>query len=75
MNLLEEQLTSEEPRENVDATTSTILAQRQRRESIISGSAKIQKLGETLLNELKRVSTRSPNDKACLYKLVGGYLG
>lgn len=58
MDALEEQLTSEEPRENVDAAPSTILQQQQRRESVISGSAKIQKLGQTLLNELKRVSIR-----------------
>ena len=56
MDNLEEQLTSEEPRENVDASTSTILQQQQRRESIISSSAKTQKLGRTLLDELKRVS-------------------
>jgi hypothetical protein len=53
---LEEQLTSEEPKENVDASPSTILQQQQRRESIISSSAKTQKLGQTLLDELKRVS-------------------
>ena len=59
MDNLEEQLTSEEPRENVDASTSTILQQQQRRESIISSSAKTQKLGRTLLDELKRVSHHS----------------
>ena len=56
MDNLEEQLSSEEPRENVDASSSTILQQQQRRESIISSSAKTQKLGQTLLDELKRVS-------------------
>ena len=56
MNNLEEQLTSEEPGENVDATSSTVLSQQQTREGIISASAKIQKLGQMLMSELKRVS-------------------
>lgn len=56
MDNLEEQLTSEEPKENVNASPSTILQQQQRRESIISSSAKTQKMGQTLLDELKRVS-------------------
>lgn len=55
MAILEEQLTSEEPKENVDATHTTVAQQQQKRESIISSSAKIQKLGKTLLDELKRV--------------------
>ena len=57
MNNLEEQLTSEEPGENVDAVPSTVLNQQQRRESIISASAKVQKSGQVLMEELKRVST------------------
>ena len=55
MNNLE--LTSEEPRENVDVVSSTVLNQQQRRESIISASAKVQKSGQVLMDELKQVST------------------
>ena len=61
MDNLEEQLTSEEPRENVNASPHTVLQQQQRRESIISSSAKTQKLGQAVLDELKRVSFGNAN--------------
>lgn len=65
---LEEQLTSEEPKENVDASPSTVAQQQQRRDSIISSSAKTQKLGLTLLDELKRVCfARSKFSTHCIF--------
>ena len=50
------QLTSDEPRENVDASNVMMARQQQIRDSIISGSAKVQKEGQVLLDELRRVS-------------------
>ena len=56
MDELQAQLTSDEPRENVDASNTMMARQQQIRDSMISGSAKVQKEGQVLLDELRRVS-------------------
>lgn len=56
LNDLESQLTSDEPKENVDASELMFARQRQSREAIIAASDRLQKDARMLMEQLQRVS-------------------
>ena len=53
---LTNQLTSDEPKENVDASPAMLARQEQLRDAILSASGQMQKESQTLLEELGKVS-------------------
>lgn len=53
---LTNQLTSDEPKENVDASPAMLARQEQLRDAILSASGQMQKESRTLLEELGKVS-------------------
>ena len=52
---LEEELTSDEPCENSEARPETVMRQRQERENIKSKIRAVEREGDSVLEELKRV--------------------
>ena len=55
---LEEELTSDEPYENTEARPETVMRQRQERENIKSKIRAVEREGDSVLEELKRVRRR-----------------
>lgn len=55
---LTNQLTSDEPKENVDASPTMLARQEQLQDAILSASSQMQKESQTLLDELRKVCGR-----------------
>jgi len=53
---LSNQLTSDEPKENVDASPTMLARQEQLQDAILSASGQMQKESQALLDELRKVS-------------------
>lgn len=53
---LTNQLTSDEPKENVDASPALLARQEQLQDAILSASEQMQKESQALLEELRKVS-------------------
>ena len=53
---LTNQLTSDEPKENVDASPALLARQEQLQDAILSASGQMQKESQALLEELRKVS-------------------
>ena len=53
---LSNQLTSDEPKENVDASPAMLARQEQLQDAILSASGQMQKESQALLDELRKVS-------------------
>lgn len=60
---LTNQLTSDEPKENVDASPAMLARQEQLRDAILSASGQMQKESRTLLEELGKVGS----SQVCVY--------
>ena len=55
IHLLEEELTSDEPNENINATKSTLYRQKQEKEEIINTAEILQEEGQRILEDLSLV--------------------
>lgn len=53
--LLEEELTSDEPQENINATAATLNRQKQEKEEIINTAEVLQEEGQRILEDLSMV--------------------
>ena len=54
--LLEEELSSEEPRENINATAHTLNRQKQEKEEMINGAEILQEEGQRIIEDVMMVT-------------------
>ena len=69
---LEEELTSDEPYENTEARPETVMRQRQERENIKSKIRAVEREGDSVLEELKRVCNLIISLSSCNFSLKEG---